>query len=180
MGLQRLQDVERCLLVTPVTPAIFEGLQLRPAPVLARTHVTPVTLENNEVRDEFNWAFMCRTNFNLGETMIKPDLAPDQDEPVGPHPPDKTQGHRDLDFLQRCFKDALCGEIENWPVETFREYRATLSRLDDLLGLNGSMPALKLTYGERFAGMAILELSRKISASWKGRNVMDQLTGLKH
>ena len=58
MGLQRLQDVERCLLVTPVTPAIFEGLQLRPAPVLARTHVTPVTLENNEVRQEFKLADM--------------------------------------------------------------------------------------------------------------------------
>ena len=106
--------------------------------------------------------------------MIKPDLAPDQDEPVGPLPPDKTQRHQDLDFLQRCFKEALSGELENWPVETFREYRATLSRLHDLL------ESVTPTYGECIARMAIVELSRKISASGKARNIMHQITSRKH
>ena len=108
--------------------------------------------------------------------MIKPDRPLEQAESVVPHPPAKTEKHEDLDFLQRCFKDALCGELENWPVETFREYRATLSRLADLLGLLSPM-----TYGEKLAAAAILELSRKISASAKGRSMMAQLTtGLKH
>ena len=108
--------------------------------------------------------------------MIQPDQAPaqDQDESAGPLPPDKTQRHRDLDFLQHCFKEALSGELENWPVETFREYRATLSRLAALL----ETPAL--TYVERIARTAILELSRKISASAKARNIMHQITGRKH
>ena len=101
--------------------------------------------------------------------MIQPDQAPDQDEPVGQHPPDKTQGHQDLDFLQRCFRDSMCGELENWPVDSFREFNQTLSRLAALL----ETPAL--TYVERLASMAILELSRKISASAKGRNIIDQL-----
>ena len=106
--------------------------------------------------------------------MIEPDKPPYQDESVGQHPPAKAERQEDLDFLQRCFKEALSGELENWPVDSFREYQATLSRLAALL----ETPAL--TYVERLARMAILELSRKISASWKGRNVMDQLTGLKH
>ena len=106
--------------------------------------------------------------------MIEPDKPPTEDESAGPHPPTKTEKHEDLDFLQRCFKDAMCGELENWPVETFREYRATLSRLHDLL------ESLTPTYGECIARMAILELSRKISASGKARNILDQLTGLKH
>ena len=114
--------------------------------------------------------------------MIKPDQAPYQDESAGPHPPAKTEKHEDLDFLQRCFKDALCGAIENWPVETFKQYFATLSRFADLFGFNEQMPDPKLSYGERLASMAILELSRKISASGKSRNIsIDQLTtGLKH
>ena len=114
--------------------------------------------------------------------MIKPDQAPDQDESAGQHPLVKTEKEQDLEFLQRCFKDALCGEIENWPVETFREYRATLSRLADLLGLLSPMPAPKLSYGERLAGMALMELSKKISASCKGRHLMDKLQdgGRKH
>ena len=115
--------------------------------------------------------------------MIQPDQAPaqDQDESVGPLPPAKAEREPDLVFLQRCFKDALCGEIENWPVETFKQYFATLSRFADLFGFNGQMPAPKLSYGERLAGMAILELSKKISASGKGRSMMAQLiTGLTH
>ena len=106
--------------------------------------------------------------------MIKPDKPPAEDESVGPLPPDKTQRHRDLDFLQRCFKEALSGDLENWPVETFREYRATLNRLHDLL------ESVTPTYGEIAARAAILELSRKISASGKARNILVQLTGLKH
>ncbi len=108
--------------------------------------------------------------------MIKPDQAPtqDQDESVGPLPPAKAEREPDLVFLQRCFKDALGGELENWPVETFREYRATLSRLHDLL------ESLTPTYGECISRMAILELSRKISASGKARNIMHQITGRKH
>ena len=106
--------------------------------------------------------------------MIEPDKPPTDVESVVSHPPVKTQAHDDLVFLQRCFKDALCGEIENWPVATFREYRATLSRLHDLL------ESLKPTYGECIASMAILELSRKISASGKARNIMHQITGRKH
>ena len=102
---------------------------------------------------------------------IKPDLpAPDQGDLAGPHPPTKTEKEQDLDFLQRCFKEALSGELENWPVETFQEYRVTLSRLDDLLD------AVTPTYGECIARMAILELSRKISASAKARNILDHLT----
>ena len=112
--------------------------------------------------------------------MIKPDRPPEQDESMSPHPPAKAEREPDLVFLQRCFKDALCGEIENWPVETFREYRATLSRLADLLGLLSPMPAPKLSYGERLAGMALMELSKKISASGKARNIMHQITGRKH
>ena len=106
--------------------------------------------------------------------MIEPDKPPTDVESVVPLPPDKTQAHDDLVFLQRCFNETLSGELENWPVETFRAYRATLSRLHNLL------EAVTPTYGECIARTAILELSRKISASWKGRNVMDQLTGLKH
>ena len=106
--------------------------------------------------------------------MIKPDQAPYHDESAVPHPPDKTQGHQDLVFLQRCFEDSMSGELENWPVETFREYRATLSRLHDLL------ESLTPTYDECIARIAILELSRKISASGKARNILVQLTGLKH
>ena len=115
--------------------------------------------------------------------MIKPDLpAPGQGDLAGPHPLVKTEKEQDLDFLQRCFKDALCGELENWPVETFRDYRATLSRFADLLEFHGQMPAPKLSYGERLASMAIMELSRKISASWKGRHMMNKLQdgGRKH
>ena len=106
--------------------------------------------------------------------MIKPDQAPYQDESISPHPPAKTEREQDLVFLQRCFKDALCGEIENWPVATFREYRATLSRLHDLL------ESLKPTYGECIARMAILELSQKISASGKARNILHQISSRKH
>ena len=108
--------------------------------------------------------------------MIKPDQAPDQDESVVPQPPAKTEREQDLDFLQRCFKEALCGELENWPVETFREYRVTLSRwrLADLL------ESLKPTYGECIARMAILELSQKISASGKARNILHQISSRKH
>ena len=114
--------------------------------------------------------------------MIKPDLpAPDQGDLAVPHPPTKTEKEQDLEFLQRCFKDALCGEIENWPVENFREYFATLKRFADLLGLLSPMPAPKLSYGERLAGMALMELSKKISASCKGRHLMDKLLiGSKH
>ena len=108
--------------------------------------------------------------------MIKPDKPPAEDESVGPLPPDKTQRHRDLDFLQRCFKEALSGELENWPVETFQEYRVTLSRLR----LADLLESLKPTYGECIARMAILELSRKISASAKARNIMHQITSRKH
>ena len=44
--------------------------------------------------------------------MIKPDLpAPDQDDLAGPHPPTKTEKEKDLDFLRRCFKDALSGDL---------------------------------------------------------------------
>ena len=113
---------------------------------------------------------------------IKPDLpAPDQGDLAGPHPPTKTEKEQDLEFLQRCFREALSGEIENWPVETFKQYFATLSRFADLFGFNKQMPDPKLSYGERLAGMAILELSKKISASAKGRSMIDQLTtGLKH
>ena len=74
----------------------------------------------------------------------------------------------------------MTGEIENWSHETSREYFATLSRLVDLLGLHGPMPDAKLSYGERLAATAIVELSRKISASGKTRNILHQLTGLKH
>ena len=105
--------------------------------------------------------------------MIEPDRPPEQDESAGPQPA-KTEKHEDLDFLQRCFKDAMSGELENWPVETFREYRATLSRLHDLL------ESLTPTYGECIARMAILELSRKISASAKARNIMHQITSRTH
>ena len=111
---------------------------------------------------------------------IQPDQAPDQGDLAGPHPPTKTEKEQDLEFLQRCFREALSGEIENWPVETFQEYRATLSRFADLLEFHGQMPALKLSYGERLAGMAILELSKKISASEKFRDAMSQLAGRKH
>ena len=113
--------------------------------------------------------------------MIKPDLpAPDRGDLAVPHPLVKTE--QDLDFLQRCFKDALCGEIESWPVETFRQYFATLKRFADLLGLHSPIPAPKLSYGERLASMAIMELSKKISASWKGRHMMNKLQdgGRKH
>ena len=106
--------------------------------------------------------------------MIEPDKPPAEDLSVVPLPPDKTQGHQDLDFLQRCFRDSMCGEIENWPGERFREYQATLSRLAALL----ETPAL--TYVERIARMAILELSQKISASAKFRNVMHKISGRKH
>ena len=112
--------------------------------------------------------------------MIKPDQAPYQDESVGPHPPAKAEREQDLDFLQRCFKAALTGELENWPVETFRLYFPTLRRFTDLLGLHGPPRALNLSYGERVAVMAILELSRKISASGKGRKMDQLVTGLKH
>ena len=112
--------------------------------------------------------------------MIKPDMPPDLDVSVGPHPPVKAEREQDLVFLQRCFKEALCGELENWPVETFREYRAHLSRLADLLGLHGQMTVPKLSYGECIARMAILELSRKISASGKARDLMHQITSRKH
>ena len=112
--------------------------------------------------------------------MIEPDKPPTDVESVVSHPPVKTQAHDDLVFLQRCFNETLSGELENWPVETFKQYFATLSRFTGLLGFHGPMSALKLTYGERVASMAILELSKKISASGKGRNIMDQLTGLKH
>ena len=57
--------------------------------------------------------------------MIEPDQAPAEDESVGPHPPAKAEREQDLVFLQRCFKDSMCGEIENWPIETFRQYNAT-------------------------------------------------------
>ena len=106
--------------------------------------------------------------------MIKPDMPPDLDVSVGPHPPAKAEREQDLVFLQSCFRDSMTGEIENWPVETFRAYRATLSRLDDLL------ESLKPTYGECIARMAILELSQKISASGKARNILHQITGRKH
>ena len=106
--------------------------------------------------------------------MIEPDKPPTEDESVGPHPLAKPEREQDLVFLQRCFKEALCGEIENWPVETFREYNQTLSRLAALL----ETPAL--TYVERVAVIAILELSRKISASGKGRKMDQLVTGLKH
>ena len=116
--------------------------------------------------------------------MIKPDQAPtqDQDESAGPHPLVKTEKEQDLEFLQRCFKDAMSSEIENWPVETFKQYFATLKRFADLLEFHGQMPAPKLSYGELLAGMAIMELSKKISASCKGRHLMDKLQdgGRKH
>ena len=114
--------------------------------------------------------------------MIEPDKPPTDVESVASHPPVKTQAHDDFVFLQRCFKDALCGEIENWPVETFRLYFVTMRRFNDLLGLGLDVPtsSLKLTYGERFARIAILELSRKISASGKARDLMHQITGRKH
>ena len=113
--------------------------------------------------------------------MIEPDKPPTEDVSVSPHPPAKTEKHEDLDFLQRCFRETLSGELENWPVETFRLYFAAMNRFADLLGLKGPMPALKLTYGERFASAAILELSKKISASWKVSHMMDKiLTGRKH
>ena len=114
---------------------------------------------------------------------IKPDLpAPDQGDLAGPHPPTKTEKEQDLEFLQRCFREALSGEIENWPVETFKQYFATLKRFADLLEFHGQMPAPNLSYGERLAGMAIMELSKKISASCKGRHLMDKLQdgGRKH
>ena len=104
--------------------------------------------------------------------MIKPDQAPD--ESAGPHPPAKAEREQDLVFLQRCFKETLSGEIENWPVEVFREYNQTLSRLAALL----ETPAL--TYVERIAGAAIVEISKKISASWKGRKMDQLVTGRKH
>ncbi len=106
--------------------------------------------------------------------MIEPDKPPAEDLSVVPLPPDKTQRRRDLDFLQRGFKEALSGELENWPVETIRGYRATLSRLADLL------ESVTPTYGECIARMAIVELSRKISASGKARNILHQITGRKH
>ena len=106
--------------------------------------------------------------------MIEPDKPPTDVESVVSHPPVKTQAHDDLVFLQRCFNETLSGELENWPVDSFREYRATLSRLHDLL------ESLTPTYGERISRMAILELSRKISASGKARNIMHQITGRKH
>ena len=113
--------------------------------------------------------------------MIEPDKPPTEDESAGPHPPTKTEREQDLDFLQRCFKETLSGEIENWPVEVFRLYFAAMNRFAERVGINGPMPALKLTYGERFATAAIVELSKKISASWKGRHMMDKiLTGRKH
>ena len=112
--------------------------------------------------------------------MIEPDKPPTEDESVGPHPTAKPESEQDLVFLQRCFKDAMCGELENWPVATFREYRATLSRLADLFGFNEQMPDPKLSYGERLASMAILELSKKISASGKGRKMDQLVTGLTH
>ena len=112
--------------------------------------------------------------------MIKPDQAPDQDESVGAHSPVKTEREQDLVFLQRCFKDSMTGEIENWSHETSRQYFATLSRLVDLLGLHGPTSDAKLSYGERLAATAIVELSRKISASGKARNLMHQITGRKH
>ena len=106
--------------------------------------------------------------------MIEPDKPPTDVESVVSHPPVKTQAHDDLVFLQRCFNETLSGELENWPVDSFREYRATLSRLHDLL------ESLTPTYGECIARMAILELSRKISASAKARNIMHQITSRKH
>ena len=106
--------------------------------------------------------------------MIEPDKPPTDVESVVSHPPAATETHEDLVFLQRCFEDSMSGELENWPVETFREYRATLSRLHDLL------ESLTPTYGECIARMAILELSRKISASGKARNLMHQITGRTH
>ena len=105
---------------------------------------------------------------------IQPDQAPYHDESVVPYPPVKNRGQEDLEFLQRCFRDALCGELENWPAETFQLYRATLSRLHDLL--ESATP----TYGECIARMAILELSRKISASAKARNLLHQISSRKH
>ena len=106
--------------------------------------------------------------------MIKPDQAPDQDESVGAHSPVKTEREQDLVFLQRCFNETLSGELESWPVNSFRQFNQTLIRLDDLL------ESLKPTYGECIARMAILELSRKISASAKARDLMHQITGRKH
>ena len=106
--------------------------------------------------------------------MIEPDKPPDQDESVGPHPPAKAEREQDLVFLQHCFKEALTGGLESWRVETFREYGATLSRFTDLL------ESLTPTYGECIARIAILELSRKISASGKGRKMDQLVTGLKH
>ena len=111
--------------------------------------------------------------------MIKPDLPPTEAESVVSHPPAKTEREQDLDFLQCCFKDVLCGDLD-WPAETFNQYFAAIERFSGLLGLNGPMSALKLTYGERLAGAAILELSRKISASGKARKIMHQITGRKH
>ena len=112
--------------------------------------------------------------------MIEPDKPPTEDESVCPHPLAKAEREQDLVFLQRCFKEALCGELENWPAETFRLYFVTLRRFTDLLGLNGPPRALNLSYGERIAGMAIVELSKKISASGKGRKMDQLVTGLKH
>ena len=89
--------------------------------------------------------------------MIEPDKPPYQDELVGPPPPAKAEMEQDLVFLQSCFRDSMTGEIENWPVETFRQFNQTLSRLDDLL------ESLKPTYGECIARIAILELSQKSS-----------------
>ena len=103
--------------------------------------------------------------------MIKPDQ-PIEDESAALHSPAKIEMEQDLVFLPRCFNDSMTGELENFAVE--REYQATLSRLAALL----ETPAL--TYVERIAAMAIVELSRKISASGKFRNVMHQISGRKH
>ena len=105
--------------------------------------------------------------------MIEPDQPPEQDKSAGP--PAKHEREQDLDFLQRCFRETLSGEFENWPVETFRLYFAAMKRFAEQVGIDGLMPAPKLTYGERFATAAIVELSKKISASWKGRHMLDKL-----
>ena len=112
--------------------------------------------------------------------MIEPDKPPYQDELVGPPPPAKAEMEQDLVFLQSCFRDSMTGEIENWPVEVFREYFAAMKRFAEQVGIDGPMSALKLTYGERLAATAIVELSKKISASGKARNLMHQITGRKH
>ncbi len=106
--------------------------------------------------------------------MIEPDKPPTEDVSAGPHPTAKAEMEQDLVFLQRCFREALSGELENWPWEMSLEYRAILSRLADLL------ESQKPTYGERLAATAILELSQKISASGKARNILHQITGRKH